>query len=355
MPTAVLPGVESDTAENHTSIELQKDEIHEIQELLAEIAERYETTEDAEFQEEAPLFAHELPVRIRRRILHFKLYEPPSALLVVGGYPIDEEKIGPTPAHWKLQELRERVLEEEIFQVLLASLLGECIGWSTQQDGHLVHDIVPIAAHKDEQLGSGSDTELTWHVEDAFHPFRGDYLGLACLRNPDRVPTTFATLEGIELPEEQMALLFEPHFTIRPDESHKKKNKSESRRVDDELESSYGEIERMDTRPDKIAVLFGDPKAPYLRIDPYFMDPVEDPAAQAALEALIDAIDAKIEGLVLQPGDFCFIDNFQAVHGRKAFKARFDGTDRWMKRVNVVRDLRKSRTARSCPHSRLVG
>jgi Fe(II)/alpha-ketoglutarate-dependent arginine beta-hydroxylase len=355
MPTAVLPEVESDTVEDKTRVQLRKDEISEVQKLLAEIAGRYETTEDPDFQEEAPLLAHELPVRIRREMLHFKLYEPPSALLVVGGYPIDEEKIGPTPAHWKLQELRRRVHEEEIFQVLLASLLGECIGWSTQQDGHLVHDIVPIAAHRDEQLGSGSDTELTWHIEDAFHPFRGDYLGLACLRNPDRVPTTFATLEGIELPEEQMALLFEPHFTIRPDESHKKKNKSESRQVDDELEHSYEEIERMDTRPDKIAVLFGDPRAPYLRIDPYFMDPVEDPAAQAALDALIAAIGDKIEDLVLQPGDFCFVDNFLGVHGRKPFKARFDGTDRWMKRVNIVRDLRKSRTARRSPQSRLVG
>jgi len=35
------------------------------------------------------------------------------------------------------------------------------------------------------------------------------------------------------------------------------------------------------------------------------------------------------------------------VHGRKPFTARFDGTDRWLKRVCITRDLRKSRDARA--------
>jgi alpha-ketoglutarate-dependent taurine dioxygenase len=57
---------------------------------------------------------------------------------------------------------------------------------------------------------------------------------------------------------------------------------------------------------------------------------------------------------VLEPGDFCFIDNFQAVHGRKPFKARFDGTDRWLRRINVVRDLRKSRDSRLSAAGRVL-
>ena len=79
--------------------------------------------------------------------------------------------------------------------VLLGSLLGDLIAWSTQQDGAVVHDIAPIKTHEHDQLGSGSAEELTWHTEDAFHPCRGDYLGMMCLRNPDRVPTTFAALD----------------------------------------------------------------------------------------------------------------------------------------------------------------
>ena len=106
--------------------------------------------------------------------------------------------------------------------------------------------------------------------------------------------------------------------------------------------------------PERIPVLFGDPCAPYVRMDPYFMDPVDDPCAQEALNALTQQIDAALEDQVLEPGDFAFIDNFQAVHGRKPFKARYDGRDRWLKRVNVVRDLRKSRDSRLSAASRVL-
>ena len=53
-------------------------------------------------------------------------------------------------------------------------------------------------------------------------------------------------------------------------------------------------------------------------------------------------------------GDFAFIDNYQAVHGRKPFRARYDGRDRWLKRINVVRDLRKSRESRLSAASRVL-
>jgi len=335
-------------------VTLRDDEVRSIQELLAEVTVRYDTSEDPDFHGDAQLYAHRLPRRLRRELLHFRRHEPRSALLVISGYPIDEGKIGPTPEHWKRREQRRRTLEEEVLLVLFASLLGECIGWSTQQDGRLVHDILPIEADREAQLGSGSETELTWHTEDAFHPYRGDYLGMACLRNPDGVPTTFAHLEGLEMPEEQIRLLLEPNFTIRPDNSHQKENSSETRRRDGQLESSYDRIERMTREPEKIAVLFGDPRAPYLRLDPYFMDPVPVPETQAALDALVREIDRRLHDLVLHPGDFCFIDNYQGVHGRKPFKARFDGTDRWMKRVNVTRDLRRSRSSRGDAASRVI-
>ncbi|MDY7094113.1 MAG: TauD/TfdA family dioxygenase, partial [Acidobacteriota bacterium] len=158
-----------------------------------------------------------------------------------------------------------------------------------------------------------------------------------------------------ELSDEHRRLLFEPHYTIRPDNSHQQKNKSDLAPEGGNLVASYQGIEKMTEEPDKIAVLFGDPKAPYARLDPYFMDPVEDPPeAQEALEALIKILDRDLKDLVLSQGDVCFIDNFQGVHGRKPFKARYDGTDRWMKRVNVVRDLRKSREIRESASSRIM-
>jgi alpha-ketoglutarate-dependent taurine dioxygenase len=53
-----------------------------------------------------------------------------------------------------------------------------------------------------------------------------------------------------------------------------------------------------------------------------------------------------LQDFVLKPGDFVFIDNYRTVHGRRPFKARYNGYDRWLKRINITKDLRKSRDAR---------
>jgi len=43
--------------------------------------------------------------------------------------------------------------------------------------------------------------------------------------------------------------------------------------------------------------------------------------------------------VVLSDGDVLVIDNDRAVHGRTPFVPRYDGTDRWLKRALVVREL----------------
>lgn len=332
---------------------LSNEENTAIAGLLSELAARYRSVENAELLAEASVLAHELPRRVRRTLNEFRLLEPASAICRIAGYAIKDDEIGPTPAHWKERQSHCVPVKEEILLLLLSSLLGDPIAWATQQDGAVVHDIAPIQAHENEQLGSGSKEELTWHTEDAFHPFRGDYIVMMCMRNHDRVPTTFAPVEVAKLSPEHLALLFEPHFTIRPDESHLRKN-----RVDPEsgetLEAAHDRIEAMKSKPEKIALLSGSPESPYCRLDPYFMDPPELPAAREALDALIALVDARLEDMVLEAGEFCFIDNFKAVHGRRPFHARFDGTDRWLKRVNVTRNLRLSRPARPSAESRLI-
>ncbi|HET7229031.1 MAG TPA: guanitoxin biosynthesis L-enduracididine beta-hydroxylase GntD [Longimicrobium sp.] len=337
---------------------LDPGEIAQVKELLAGLKAQYGSAESEAFLDEAGVIAHELPRRVRQELRHFRLHEPEDAILVVSGWPVDQARIGRTPAHWKTHEPENDIVEEDMLLVLLGSLLGEPIGWSTQQDGRVVHDILPIKGHEHEQLGSGSEELLTWHVEDAFHPYRGDYLGMMCLRNPDRVPTTFAPVSKVRLTPDQVRVLASPHFTIRPDESHLPKNRGNGTPASAEEEAvrqrAYAKIEQMWNSPERIPVLFGDPRSPYIRLDPYFMGPVEDPAAQAAFDEFTRQIDSALEDQVLEPGDFCFIDNFQAVHGRKPFKARFDGTDRWLRRINVVRDLRKSRDSRLSAAGRVL-
>ncbi|MDZ7963724.1 MAG: guanitoxin biosynthesis L-enduracididine beta-hydroxylase GntD [Nostoc sp. DedSLP03] len=337
-------------------------EINEINSLIKSVVFQYSSVENNDFLKDALIIAHELPKRIRTFINDFRLLEPASGVCLISGYPISDQKIGKTPSHWQCRPKISPALEEEIIFMLFGSLLGEVIGWSTQQAGHIVHDVIPIKGHEHEQLGSSSEELLWWHNEDAFHTFRGDYLGMMCLRNQEKAVTTVAPVDTSQLEPQDIEILFEPRFTIRPDESHLVKNQADSHKDrnknDNLLNSAYHKIDKINNEPEKISVFYGDPKCPYFRLDPYFMDidklEEKDNKAFKTLNKLMKSIESNLTDVVLQPGDFCFIDNYKAVHGRKPYTTMYDGQHRWLKRIIITGDLRKSRSARCTCTSRII-
>jgi Fe(II)/alpha-ketoglutarate-dependent arginine beta-hydroxylase len=309
---------------------LTEEELGEIRLLVREVASRHSSVEGADFLDSVSTYAHEMPRRLRVFLNTFRLTEP-SGVCLISGYPVDDAKVGKTPPHWRKKTDGPYTMEVEVFLNLCGALLGDAIAWSHQRDGLICQDLVPIEGHANKMIGSGSELELVWHTEDASYSYRGDYIGLMCLRNPDAVPTTFALIDEVRLDLDQVEVLFEPRFVFRPDPSHP-----------------------TDSEGEKASVLFGDPRFPYVRFDPYCMDRPETEEARSAMDYLTRAIDEKLTGVALLPGECLFIDNYKAVHGRSSFKARFDGTDRWLKRINVARDLRKSRAVRKAPASRVI-
>jgi Fe(II)/alpha-ketoglutarate-dependent arginine beta-hydroxylase len=237
-------------------------------------------------------------------------------------------------------------------------VLGDLFGWATQQDGAVVHDIAPVRADEQSQVGSSSAELLWWHTEEAFHPLKCDYLGLMCLRNPDLVGTTLASVAGAGLPAHVRRVLFEKRFMIRPDDSHMTQPSRHDRpegKAGDLLAAAEQRIKQMNAHPELVALLAGDFDSPYLSIDPFYMDvPAGDRPARNAYEILCATLEARLTEVVLRPGDILFIDNFRAVHGRRPFRARYDGQDRWLKRINITRDLRKSRAYRLASGSRVI-
>jgi Fe(II)/alpha-ketoglutarate-dependent arginine beta-hydroxylase len=320
-------------------LEIDATERQAVMQLLDEIESEFQNLEFDEVLYRSAVFAHELPIRIRHALNTLRL-ERASGLLCISGYIVDQDRIGPTPSHWRDLPTPSATWREELLLILFSSLLGNPFGWATQQNGRLIHDVLPIRGHENEQLGSSSASLLTWHTEDAFHPLRGDFLSFACLRNRYGVATTIGYVDSLDLPDTTKALLFEKRFMILPDESHLAKNNS--------LEAAaFSGIDEMQSNPEPVAVLFGDPARPYIRADPYFMSvAADDQEARYALDQLSKEMDSKMFDLHQESGDFCFIDNFRVVHGRKPFKAQHDGTDRWLKRVSVACDLRKSQAAR---------
>ena len=320
------------------TLRLAADECQAIQGLLDELCASYPSAEEARFLNDACVISHDLPRRVRGFINELRNGEPPSGLGIISGFGVDEARIGPTPKDWKDNQKQGGDVREEMLLVLYASLLGDPFAWASEQAARIVHDIVAIKDHEDKQMSTGSQQEIWWHTEEAFHPFAADYLGLLCLRNPDRVATTFAAIDSVVLAPGHLDVLFEPRFRFLRVESH--------------LQQGQGaEVEE----PSRAAILFGSRKSPYLRIDPYFMDLKDlDPDAREALSALSAEIQRNLSEFVLAPGDCVLIDNYKVVHGRKPFRARYDGQGRWLKRISVSRDLRKSRGDLSAHGARTV-
>ena len=325
--------------------------------VLADLAKAYDTIEDPELIRRAPVLARLLPIRLQEFLAEFRIGEP-SAMCLVSGLPVDQDELGETPPHWRDSQYDSPALQQEIFFLLCASALGDVFGWATQQDGRIMHDVLPIRGHEHYEIGSNSLQHLSWHTEDAFHPCRGDYVALMCLKNPDLVATVVCDSADIEWSTLDVDGLFEPEFTQMPDNSHRPENASESTgdpTVDRLRARSFALIQSWNEQPVKRPVLFGDRHDPYLTLDPYHMKTDGwSPRSLRAFQGLCDQIDTHMKDVSLRPGDCVFIDNFRAVHGRKSFQARYDGSDRWLKRLNITRNLRGSRAWRPASDNRII-
>jgi len=339
------------------SLTLTPDDNAALIPLLTELAGAYDTIEDPELIRRAPALRRLLPTHLLEFLEEFRIAEP-SAVCLVSGLHVDEDRLGATPTHWRGSQFGSPALPQEIFFLLCGSALGDVFGWATQQDGRIMHDVLPIQGHEHYEIGSNSLQHLSWHTEDAFHPCRGDYVALMCLRNPDLVETIVCDGADLDWSVLDVDALFEPEFTQMPDNSHRPENASESTgdpTVDRLRARSFALIESWNEHPVKAPVLFGDRHDPYMTLDPYHMKTDNWPdRSLRAFHGLCDQIEKHMKDVALRPGDCVFIDNFRAVHGRKSFRAHYDGSDRWLKRLNITRNLRGSRAWRPTPDNRII-
>ncbi|MFC9325578.1 guanitoxin biosynthesis L-enduracididine beta-hydroxylase GntD [Kitasatospora sp. NPDC057015] len=328
----------------------------EIDALVRELTREVTSVHDADFHRRAAVSAHELPRELRAALVEFRLTEPSGGFLLSGIRVSDD--LGPTPAHWHQPEGEvSGALREEIVFALVAQLLGDPFGYATLHNGLLMHNIVPIKGHEKEQISSGSAELLEWHTEEAFHAHRSDYTALMCLRNPHEGPTTYAEIADLDIDDADREILRQPLFATRPSGSHSAERNAYTDLLPADRHArarkAFDGIEELHREPVVQSVLSGDLAEPYLCLDPDCMTPLTEEAA-GALERLCGEVNRTIQDVALTPGDILFLDNSKAIHGRKAFQAHFDGGDRWLKRMNITRDLRRSRSRRLSADGRVV-
>jgi len=247
-----------------------------------------------------------------------------DGLYVLRGLSVDDGGIGPTPGSWATAG--DRAAAWDVTLLLLATVMGHPIAWEGQQEGRFVHNIVPAPGHEAEQTGASSTVLLSPHTEDAFHPGRAHLLLLGCMRNHDAVATTAASIRKVRLSADDADLLARPVLPILPDDAYA------------EAQSFTGQ------EPPKVPVLWQTENGPTLRYDPAYTPLDEAPDDyRAAYDRLTAELERVSVAVALEPGDVLVVDNDLVVHGRVPFTARYDGTDRWLKRASVRVPGRRSR------------
>lgn len=302
-------------------VQLSAEQAGTVADVVDELAARHSGVEDPRLLRRITGLGHRLPARLVDQLRDLRYAETVPGLVIRGALPAGDP--GPTPDQ---VGPRTRTRRQDLALLLIAAQLGDPVAWSVWQDGRLVNDVLPVAGQETGQTGLGSRAELDLHVEEALYDDRCDGLVLACLRNPDLVPTTVASTECVDWSALDLSVLFEPRYLIGDERS--------------------GRI-----RP----ALFGSPDSPYLRLDmPYMKALPHDTRASAALAELCGQLRRGVIDVVLETGDLLVLDNYRTVHGRRPFRARLDGTDRWLRRCTTVRDLRATRASRVGVESRIV-
>ena len=205
----------------------------------------------------------------------------------------------------------------------VARQLGQPVGYLPEHGGRIVQNIVPTEGDADRQTSTSSRSNLMFHTETAFHPYRPRYLLLLCLRGDPAARTTLASVHDIveSLDDEIVDAMFEARYRTAVDASF--------------LEGRANEFGPL------MPLVSGTLDEPTFVFDADLTVGV-DPFAEQVVDAVRDAIDRCQTSVVLEPGDLLVIDNNVAVHGRSPFVARFDGNDRWLQRTFVVADLAPS-------------
>jgi L-asparagine oxygenase len=208
--------------------------------------------------------------------------------------------------------------EIDLFFGVNAMRFGSIYGFAQEQNGQVVQNLFPIKRDEGRQISSSSETVLEMHTETAFHPWRPEVVMLLCMRGDVNAGTNLATLPDIvaRLDEETIRILHLPEFTTRIDESF--------------------QSEEQPDREILTPILFNN--ATSMTYDRALMKSLTE-AGNRALQAFSNAIEEVKKTVFLKTGEILVINNRTTVHGRTPFKARYDGTDRWLKRAMVSTKL----------------
>jgi L-asparagine oxygenase len=309
---------------SHQFITLDLNDLKLVQSLVEEIKSKVVKPTEEEVLACVPIYAQELPRTLRRFFQDFTTHEIADAISVKTGdffHTVDID----TPSDYPELNSDYVYNDTQIAHALMATLIGTPVGYSSQRSGRRLNNIIPTQGLEAiPNSSSGSKHDFGFHTEDAFHEFKGDYLGLACIRNDESAVTSFVSINEIQLKPALKAALFKNEYVIGHNPIH-------------ELTTDF--------MPTKQSILYGAWDRPYMRINVNNTRGV-DKSSRYALEEFVDAMNAARERAVLEAGDFFYLDNLYTAHARDAYSPNWGDRARWLSRFIITKDIRKSTVAR---------
>ncbi|PHS72568.1 MAG: hypothetical protein COB22_04335 [Cycloclasticus sp.] len=275
-------------------------------------------TETSKFLRESHFAADNFPLPIRKMLLEFRDGCSDDGAMILKSCPQEPNiEMIPTP----LFEVQKPSFVSEICLAMVAARLGQIFTYSQLGANSLFQNIIPRSNSEHKQSNASSLEALHFHTETHFHPHSPDYLLLYCLRSSPEVKTYHSSVKNVfkSLDKHSIDMLFKPLY--RTGMSYIFGNNSEK--------PGNGPVK---------AVFYGDRTSPFICYDQDLMvgETVE---AQKVLDKVHKILQHQKQSLVLSAGDMLIIDNRRIVHGRSAFKAKYDGTDRWLQRTKVLRNI----------------
>jgi len=265
-----------------------------------------------------------------------------SGVMLVSGLPTDRD-LPPTPLDGEPAKDRASFVGEATL-LGLASLIGEPIGYETEKDGQIIHNLVPIKGSETTQSNRGSTTFLSFHndsvydADDNYHVFNPDYLILYGHRaDPAKTAKTYYVsarrLQQV-LPPDCVEALREPVFRMAAPAN---------------FTDLLNDGEKRWSKP--MPILFGHAETPEIAVAANGVKPLTK-AAERALDALMQACadPANQTEALVDSGTAMLINNRKGLHARSSFLATYSEAERWLLRANIrqnVWPLRDRVTSRS--------
>jgi L-asparagine oxygenase len=271
----------------------------------------------------------ELPDNLLGPIRDFGRYPNLPGAMLLRNLPVDPV-LPATPTDGRPSPHKSTFVSECVV-LGLSQLIGEPIGYTTEKEGCLVHDVVSVRSGERTQTNQSSTVFLSFHNDTTYDPTgyynvsNPDFLVLLALRkSPDeRGRTAYVDARWLtdKLGADVVSTLRRADFLLNAPGTYCRDH-----------------AEGADVWSNPVPLIQGPSEAPEISVSANGVKPLtaEATAAWRALQEICQEEGIAFRAL-LEPGDALLIDNRKGLHAREPFTAEYSGSDRWLQRCYVRR------------------